>query len=144
MKGKNIKSGKGLAVFVISLILALLGYAAVLAQSSGECAYQGCGSRAQSGSHYCAFHDMQIKSDKKIREQESVSSKAVTVRTEKVPTEKVPSVHTEQPKSRRADSEGDKYGAGRYYHPDDFYYDHYDDFYDYEDAEDYWYEHHDD
>ena len=32
----------------------------------------------------------------------------------------------------------DPYGAGDYSHPDDFYYDHYDDFWDYEDAEDYW------
>ncbi len=32
----------------------------------------------------------------------------------------------------------DPFGAGEYSHPDDFYYDHYDDFFDYEDAEDYW------
>jgi len=35
----------------------------------------------------------------------------------------------------------DPYHAADYVHPDDFYYDYYDDFYDYEDAEDYWYEH---
>lgn len=32
----------------------------------------------------------------------------------------------------------DPFDAGDYSHPDDFYYDHYDDFFDYEDAEDYW------
>ena len=32
----------------------------------------------------------------------------------------------------------DPYGASDYAHPDDFYYDYYDDFWDYEDAEDYW------
>ena len=32
----------------------------------------------------------------------------------------------------------DPYHAGDYAHPDDFYEDHYDDFWDYEDAEDYW------
>ncbi|MBR0414134.1 MAG: hypothetical protein IJI67_03575 [Clostridia bacterium] len=37
--------------------------------------------------------------------------------------------------------EYDPYHAADYIHPDDFYYDYYDDFYDYEDAEDYWYEH---
>ena len=35
----------------------------------------------------------------------------------------------------------DPYDAQDYSHPDDFYYDYYDDFWDYEDAEDYWYEH---
>ena len=38
-------------------------------------------------------------------------------------------------------SSSDPYDAKSYYHPDDFYYDHYDDFWDYEDAEDYWEEH---
>jgi hypothetical protein len=36
----------------------------------------------------------------------------------------------------------DPYNASSYRHPDDFYYDHYDDFWDYEDAEDYWERHH--
>ena len=35
----------------------------------------------------------------------------------------------------------DPFDAKDYIHPDDFYYDHYDDFWDYEDAEDYYYEH---
>lgn len=35
----------------------------------------------------------------------------------------------------------DPYDAADYYDPEDFYYDHYDDFFDYEDAEDYFYEH---
>ena len=34
----------------------------------------------------------------------------------------------------------DPYDAKDYVDADDFYYDHYDDFFDYEDAEDYWYE----
>lgn len=35
----------------------------------------------------------------------------------------------------------DPFDAKDYSHPNDFYYDHYDDFWDYEDAEDYYYEH---
>lgn len=35
----------------------------------------------------------------------------------------------------------DPYDAKSYAHPDDFYYDYYDDFWDYENAEDYWEEH---
>ena len=38
----------------------------------------------------------------------------------------------------------DPYDAKSYAHPDDLYYDHSDDFWDYEDAEDYWEEHQDD
>lgn len=38
----------------------------------------------------------------------------------------------------------DEYNASDYSNPDDFYEDHYDDFYDYYDAEDYWYEYGDD
>ena len=37
---------------------------------------------------------------------------------------------------------GDPYHADDYVHPDDFYYEYWDDFTDYEDAEDYWDEHH--
>ena len=34
----------------------------------------------------------------------------------------------------------DPFNANDYVHADDFYYDHFDDFFDYEDAEAYWYE----
>ena len=40
--------------------------------------------------------------------------------------------------SRSGTKEKDPYDASDYSHADDFYYDHYDDFWDYEDAEDYW------
>ena len=39
-------------------------------------------------------------------------------------------------------SSSDPYQAKDYAHPDDFYYDYRDDFWDYEDAEDYWEKHH--
>lgn len=45
--------------------------------------------------------------------------------------------------ARRTTQKNDPYDANDYAHPDDFYYDHYDDFWDYEDAEDYYYEHDD-
>ncbi len=35
----------------------------------------------------------------------------------------------------------DEFDADEYAHPDDFYYDHYDDFVDFEEAEDYWEDH---
>lgn len=41
--------------------------------------------------------------------------------------------------TKKSSSSGIK--ASDYYHPDDFYYDYYDDFYDYEEAEDYYYSH---
>ena len=45
--------------------------------------------------------------------------------------------------ARRTTQKSDAYDVNDYAHPDDFYYDHYDDFWDYEDAEDYYYEHDD-
>ncbi len=50
---------------------------------------------------------------------------------------------TTKPSSSKPSSSGKKdfYGANEYAHPDDFYYDHIDDFWDYEEAEDYFYEH---
>lgn len=41
-------------------------------------------------------------------------------------------------KSSSSKSSSDPYNAKDYAHPDDFYYDHYDDFVDFEEAEDYW------
>lgn len=38
-------------------------------------------------------------------------------------------------------TKSDPYDVNDYYFPEDFYYDHYDDFFDYEDAEDYFYDH---
>lgn len=46
--------------------------------------------------------------------------------------------YSSKPKSSKAE---DEYSAKDYVDADDFYYDHYDDFYDYEDAEDYYNEH---
>ena len=44
-------------------------------------------------------------------------------------------------KSSKSNSDDDPYNASDYSHPDDFYYDHYDDFWDYEEAEEYYEEH---
>ena len=41
-------------------------------------------------------------------------------------------------KSSSSTKKSDPFHASDYAHPDDFYYDYYDDFWDYEDAEDYW------
>lgn len=49
----------------------------------------------------------------------------------------------QEPYSYKPAYDPDPYDAKDYSHPDDFYYDHYDDFWDYEDAEDYYYEHRD-
>ncbi len=44
---------------------------------------------------------------------------------------------TAKPKTTSAPKKSDPYNASDYSHVDDFYYDHYDDFFDYEDAEEY-------
>lgn len=43
--------------------------------------------------------------------------------------------------SSKSKSSSSSLDTSGYYHPDDFYYDNYDDFYDYEEAEDYYYSH---
>ena len=49
-----------------------------------------------------------------------------------------PTPSAKRSSSTKKKSSSDPYGAKDYAHPDDFYYDYYDDFWDYEDAEDYW------
>ncbi len=62
--------------------------------------------------------------------------------TAKVNNNNSPSVKMSS--GKKSKSSDDEYNAGDYSHPDDFYYDYYDDFIDYEEAEDYRKEHHDD
>ena len=45
---------------------------------------------------------------------------------------------TAKPRSKQSSASGDPFDAASYSHPDDFYYDHFNDFWDYEDAEEYW------
>lgn len=54
-----------------------------------------------------------------------------------------PYVPTYRPSSDDKDSDDDQYNVNDYSNEEDFYYDHYDDFFDYYDAEAYWNEHHD-
>lgn len=53
-----------------------------------------------------------------------------------------PTASAKKSSSTKKKSSSDPYHAKDYAHPDDFYYDYYDDFWDYEDAEDYWEAHH--
>lgn len=53
-----------------------------------------------------------------------------------------PTASSNRKSSTNKKSTSDPYQAKDYAHPDDFYYDYYDDFWDYEDAEDYWEKHH--
>ena len=65
-----------------------------------------------------------------------------------LPSAKAPDVTpppTQKPRPRQTtkpSTDNDPYHAGDYAHPDDFYYDYYDDFVDYEEAEEYWERHH--
>ena len=60
-----------------------------------------------------------------------------------LPTQKAPGATPKPtprptPKPTAKPAASDPYHASDYSHPEDFYYDYYDDFWDYEDAEDYW------
>ena len=65
---------------------------------------------------------------------------AAAPRTTSAPSSYTYRSSTKSKKNTTKAPENDPYGAKDYADPDDFYYDHYDDFFDYEDAEDYWYE----
>ncbi|MBQ8966105.1 hypothetical protein [Ruminococcus sp.] len=120
---KMKKEDREFWLFSLKIILALTGFALVLAgEKSGE-------------------RDSRRESYSDLTE-----SSCAAVTTVSAPRkEKATAAVTIKQYSRAADDTDDStdpYDADSFYHPDDFYYDHYDDFYDYEDAEDYWYEHH--
>ena len=60
-----------------------------------------------------------------------------TVKPTKTPTPQKTPVPTKKASSEY-ETDDDPYDAKDYAHPDDFYYDHYDDFWEYEEAEEYW------
>lgn len=73
------------------------------------------------------------------RPSRSSSSGSGVKTTKKVTTKKYTTKRTTTKKTTT--KKYDPYDAADYYDPEDFYYDHYDDFFDYEEAEDYFYEH---
>ena len=73
-------------------------------------------------------------------DKSSYSSKSKTESSTVQPTTTKATYKSYSSKSKSSNSE-DEFSAKDYVDADDFYYDHYDDFYDYEDAEDYYNEH---
>lgn len=91
-----------------------------------------------SGEQYLAnLYDF-YNGGKKIFTARCVNGKVTEVWDERNTTSYVPNYSS----SSKADKDSDPYDANSYYHAEDFYDDHYDDFFDYEDAEDYFNEHH--
>ena len=71
--------------------------------------------------------------------QEETEQSEETVASEPAVTETETTAKTETVAVTTEDD--DPYNAKDYATPEDFYYDHYDDFYDYDEAEEYWMEH---
>lgn len=71
---------------------------------------------------------------KKIFTARCVNGKVTEVWGERNTSSYVPNASS----SKKTNKDSDPYDAKGYYHVDDFYYDHYDDFFDYEEAEDYY------
>ena len=126
-RGKSSFPLKGLIITVLIIIGIVILYDAVRPQ----CAHPGCDNSPAEGSSYCLIHDSKYYHDEKsyspIQTTTATTNRPVTTTAAKTTTKKTTTTHKK-----------DEYDAHDYNDPEDFYEDHYDDFFDYEDAEDYW------
>lgn len=122
---------KGVINVIIILIIITLIYDAF----RPKCAYPDCDNSPQDGSHYCALHQMAYNSG-----NTRSYAPAQTTHTTAAPVTTAPSNTTTHRTTEKTTTarQKDEYDAHEYADPEDFYEDHYDDFWDYEDAEDYW------
>ena len=97
---------------------------------TGYSYYSGSGNSYNSGSGYS--RSSTPKATSAPPKATSAAPKATAAPTEK------PAAKS---RSKKNASSKDPYDAASYAHPEDFYYDHYHDFWDYEEAEEYWEDH---
>ena len=121
--------GNRATIALILIILAIIGWIYFIANIFVSC----CSSSGKSSAGY----------SRSYRSNYGGSSYAYRSKTQSSavqPTTKKSAYRSYSSKSSTVRSE-DEYSVGDYADAEDFYYDHYDDFYDYEDAEDYYNEH---
>ena len=122
--GRGSSGFKGIIIAVIVIIGIVMLYDAM----RPKCAHEGCDNTPEEGSSFCLIHNPKYYSYK--NSYTPTTTRPATTTAGKVTTRKT----TKKTTTRKAD----EYGAHDYDDPEDFYEDHYDDFWDYEDAEDYW------
>jgi hypothetical protein len=97
----------------------------------GTCKNYHCPLKAEDGSDYCSYHDPN-------KDTTSTTTSTTTKKTTTTTTKKSSASSSGKKSSSK---KSDPYGAKSYENAEDFYEDHYDDFFDYDDAESYWEDH---
>lgn len=120
---------KGIIIAIIIIIGIVMLYDAL----RPKCAHEGCDNTPEEGSSFCLIHTPKYYSSKSS--YTPAYTTVTTTRPTITTTNKVTSRNTTKKTTTR---KAEEYGAQDYDDPEDFYEDHYDDFWDYEDAEDYW------
>ena len=129
------KSGGGRAMLAFAvIILSIIGWIYFIVHCCVSCSSSTSGKYSYSRS-YKSYSGSSSKSGGSAYSYQSKTTSSAVQPTTKKPTYKS---YSSKSKSSRFE---DEYSAKDYVDADDFYYDHYDDFYDYEDAEDYYNEH---
>ncbi len=126
------RSSFGLLKFVLAIII-LIVIVEVYDASRPKCACPDCDNSPEEGSHYCLLHDPD--------RYKGLGSKTPVITTTTTTSPETTTSYrttTRRKTAKTTTRETDEYNAHDYYFPEDFYEDHYDDFFDYEDAEDYW------
>ncbi len=122
---------------IIIGVLIVVGIVWLFKACHPKCAVYGCDHIPSSGSDYCPLHDPRYNRSHNNYYTPTYTTvttpRPVTTTSYRVTTRKVTKTTT----TRKTD----EYDVQDYDDPEDFYEDHYDDFFDYEDAEDYWEEH---
>ncbi len=130
--GKNTGCGCGTWAVLICIVIFLLGVFGSCSKSSPS---RYSSSNHSYGTSYSSHSKSSYSSSSKSYTSPSSSSKQVSSDTSKS------LASSKYISSSSAKKSSDPYDAKSYAHPDDFYYDNRDDFWDYEDAEDYYNEH---
>ncbi len=128
--------GSGRFYLAIALIvLPIIGWIYFIVTQIVSCSSSSSGSSYSYSRSYKSYSGSSSKSNSSANSYHS-KTEASSVQ----PTTKKSTYKSYSSKSKSSES-SNKYSAKEYVDADDFYYDHYDDFYDYEEAEDYYNEH---
>lgn len=126
---KNTGCGCGTWAVLICIVIFLLGVFGSCSKSSSS---RYSGSYYSYGTSYSTHSKSSYSSSSKSYPNASSGSKPASSNTSKS------SASSKYKSSSSTKKSSDPYVAKSYAHPDDFYYDNRDDFWDYEDAEEYW------
>ena len=120
---------------IIMIVLAIIGWIYFIVSQIVSCTSSSSKSSYSYSRSYKSYSGSSSNSN-----SSAYSYRSKTETSFVQPTTKESTYRSYSSKSKSSESD-DEYSAKEYVDADDFYYDHYDDFYDYEDAEDYYKEH---